>query len=197
MLLGAHRLGDAGIVIPATGLLHKRASGLEGLDLARHLVVDRPAHPAEGVHVFDLHLGAQLGGAFGPDADVDVAAHHALFHVAVADAAVDQDVLERVEVFVRHVRAADVRLGNDLQQRHSGPVEINAAVLIKVVVFADVLLEMGTRDAHALDASLELEVYMPGCGGRKIKLGDLVVLADVRVKIVFAIELRKLGHLAV
>ena len=65
---------------------------------------------------------------------------------------------------------------------HSGPVEINAAVLVKVVVFTDVLLEMGTRDAHALDATLELEVNMPGCGGRKIKLGDLVVLADVRVK---------------
>jgi len=34
-----------------------------------------------------------------------------------------EDFLERVEILVGHIRAGDVRLGNDLQERHAGAIE--------------------------------------------------------------------------
>ncbi len=60
-----------------------------------------------------------------------------------------EDVLEGVEVFVGHVGASEVGLGNDFQQRHARAVEIHAAVAVEVRALAHVLLEVRAGDAHA------------------------------------------------
>ena len=93
-------------VVPSPRFLRKFSAALQHFDLPRNLVLQRAPDAAETVHVLDLDLRAQFLLALRTHADVHVATHHPLFHVAIADAAVDQNVLERVEIFVGHVRAA-------------------------------------------------------------------------------------------
>src|SRR5690349_10288121 len=97
LFFGAHRFGDSGGFIPAASFLRKFAAGFDDVDLARNFVFEGAPNAAEAVHVFDLDLGAELFLALWPDADVYIASNHALFHVAVADTAIDEDVLEGVE----------------------------------------------------------------------------------------------------
>ncbi len=132
-----------------------------------------------------------------PHAHVDVATDHALFHVAIAHAAIDEDVLEGVEIFVGHVRAGDVGFGDDFQQRHAGAVEIHAAVAVEMEIFADVLLEMRAGDAHAGDAALELKIHVAADGGGLVVLCDLIILGRVGIEIILAVELGKARDAAI
>ena len=112
------------------------------------------------------------------------------FHVAIAHVAVDQNVLERVEIFVCHVGAGDIRLGNDFHQRHAGAVEIHAAGAVKVRQLAHIFLEMRTGDADAGNAAVKLEVHEAVGGGRLVVLRELVIFRRVGVEIIFPVELR-------
>ena len=67
----------------------------------------------EGVQVFYFHFGAEWFRAAKADAYVGVAAERALFHVAVADAGVQEDLAECCEVRVGLFGRAHVRLGDD------------------------------------------------------------------------------------
>ena len=64
-LLAAHgaRLALVGVVEPR--LLQHLATGLDELDLTRHLVLDGLLDVAEGVDVLDLRAGPELVGPFG------------------------------------------------------------------------------------------------------------------------------------
>ena len=77
------------------------------------------------VHVFHLGLGAQLRLAARAHADVGVAAQRALLHVAVADAGVEDDLLQARQVVGGLLGGAHVRLADDLDQRRAGAVEVH------------------------------------------------------------------------
>ena len=85
-LLAAHALGELFALVPEAGFLHHRLAGFVGLDLALNFIFTGLLNCREGVHVFDLHLGAE--GCIGPAAhgDIHVAAQGALLHVAVTHA---------------------------------------------------------------------------------------------------------------
>ena len=60
--LRAHAVRDPRRLVPVPGLLHDPPAGLEQLDLAFDLVVDRAAERAQRVHVLDLDAGPERLG---------------------------------------------------------------------------------------------------------------------------------------
>ncbi len=85
LLLRAHRLRGAGVLVPVARLLHDRLAVLDGLGLTSDLEVQRALHRSHGVHVLDLDLGAEPGLTHGTERDVRVAAERPLLHAHVAD----------------------------------------------------------------------------------------------------------------
>ncbi len=178
-----------------------RSPGLERARLPPDLVLERVAHVPERVHVLDLDLGAVLGLAARPERDVGVAAERALLHVAVAHAQVDQDRAERLQVGGGLLRALEVGLGDDLHQRHPGPVEVHAARgrgLERALVdeLAHVLLEVHALDADLARPAARVDREAPVLGERLLVLADLVVLRHVGVVVVLAREAVQAVHRA-
>ena len=197
VFLGAHFLGDAGGVVPAAGGLDELAALADDFDLAGDFVFQRAAHAGKAVHVFDLDFGPEFLTAHGAHGDVDIAADHAFFHVAIADAAIEEDVLEGVEVFAGHVGAGEVGLGDDLHEGDAGAVEIHAAVAVEMEAFADILLEVRPGDADAGEAALKFKLHPAVGGGGFIVLGELVVFGGVGIEIVLAVEFGEAGDFAI
>ena len=78
----------------------------------------------EGVEVLELGLHPESLGTGRPHRDVRVAAEAALFHVAVVHADGDQDRAEPREE-LRGIRGgSQVRLGDDLDERHAAAIEV-------------------------------------------------------------------------
>ena len=133
-----------------------------------------------------------------PHRDVDVGAQVALLHVAVAGAEVAQDGSELGDVGLGLPGRAQVRLGDDLHQRHAGAVEVDVGVLGMLIVqrLAGVLLQM-----QPLDADLQPLAACPGprsgvgvdlhhalADDRPLVLRDLIALRQVGIEVVLAVE---------
>ena len=152
LFLGTHAVGLTLSGVIQARFLHDLAAGLEHLLVALDLVLQRMADEAERVDVLHFRLGAELGFAARPDADIGVAAQRAFFHVAVADAGVEDDLLQPREVFMGFVGRRDVGLADDLNQRYAGAVQINRSPLTavgKAIMqgLAGVFLQVHARDA--------------------------------------------------
>ena len=121
-------------------------------DVTLDLVFQRLANEAERVHVLDLGLGAEFLLAGGAHADVGIAAQRAFLHVAVADAGVQDDLLQAREILVRLLGRADVGLADDLDQRHAAAVQVQVGALVGigkafVQALAGVLFQVYAGDA--------------------------------------------------
>ncbi len=88
--LGAETSGFGLVRVPQAGFLDDRTAGLEQIDLAVRLMLDRGHDESDRIDVLGLGPGAELA-AGTTDADVDVGAHRALLHIAVAASDVAQD----------------------------------------------------------------------------------------------------------
>ena len=166
------------------------------LQSGAEFLFQRAADAGKAVHVFDFDFRAEFLRADGAHGDVYVATDHAFFHVAIAHAAVNQNVLERVEVFVGHVRAGEVRLGNDFHERHPGTVEIHAAVALKMDVLADIFLQVRAGDADAREAAVEFKLDVAVRRGRFVVLCELVIFGHVRIEIALPVEFGEAGDFA-
>ena len=180
--------------VEEAGLLDHLASRLDNVDLALDLVFDRLLDEAEGVDVLQLGAGAEFLLAEGADRDVGVAAEGALLEVAVADAEIDDDLVQLLEVGDGLVGAAHVRLGDNLQQRRAGAVEVDqraagALGALAVEEFAGILLHVDAGDADALRSSgFRCDVEVAVLADRQFELGDLVPLGEVGIEVVLAGE---------
>ena len=185
----AHRFRGAAQIIPTAGFLDELSPAFQSLDLSRNFILEGAAHAAETVHVFDLDFSAKILRTGRTYAHVDIRPDHALFHVAVTDSAINEDVLERIEVFVRHFRTANVRLRDNFKQWHSSPVEIDSTEAIKMEAFANIFFQVCASDAHARNALLEFEIYMAVYRRGPVVLGDLIIFGRVGIKIILPIKL--------
>jgi hypothetical protein len=181
------------------GGLVDAAAVLEGVDLPLHLVIDRLLQEAEGVEVLDLAPGAELRGALLAHRDVGVAAERALLHVAVADVDPAHQRVQRAGVGHRLGGRAHVGLGDDLEQRCAGAVEVDAGHAVEVLVqaLAGVFLEVGAGQAHRLLigglALADADRDRAADHDRQVHLADLVALGEVGVEVVLAREHALLG----
>ena len=126
-----------------------------------------------------------------PHRHVGVAAERAFLHVAVADLEVAHQRVDLLHVRDRFLGRAHVRLGDDLEQRRAGAVQVDAAGVREALVqrLAGILLEVRARDADGLDgAVLEHDVERAARDDRLLVLADLVALRQVRIEVVLARE---------
>jgi len=164
-------------------------------DLHRH------GHKALGVDVLDLAPGAQVLkiaalaerfiGAGLAHRDVDVGAHGALVHVAIARAQIAHDGAQLAHIGGRFVWAPHVRLGDNLHQRHTGSVEIHVGGRwVKIVDrLAGVLLKVQPLNADDDGlAILKLNLDLTLTDDRVFELRDLVALRQVWIEVVLAIK---------
>jgi hypothetical protein len=94
--------------------------------------------------------------------------------------------MERARVRNRLLRATQLWLGHNLEQRGAGAVEVDAGHARKRFVqgFAGILLQVGAGQAHHFLADAQLSALDDG----HLVLADLVSLRQVRVEVVFARE---------
>jgi hypothetical protein len=124
--------------------------------------------------------------ADGADGDVRVAAEAPLLHVAVADTREAHDLVQGFEIRDGFVRAAEVRLADDLDERHPGPIQVDergpGGGMDRL---AGVLLEVDAADADLAREALDLDGQAAELEDGRLVLGDLVALGEVRVEVVF------------
>ncbi len=164
-LFRALELDFLGFGVPAVGPLNDRAARGDDLTLPLDFDVERLLHRAEGVHVLDLRLRARL--AIGGYGDVGVAAQLALGHVAACHAGIAQRSPKLAHELGGFLGGCDVRLGDDLHQRHATAVEIDEtpARLRIVHELSRVLLKVEPPDADALRLAVapgQIEVALAG-----------------------------------
>ena len=145
---------------------------------------------------FSSVLVAQLLAAGRAHRDVAVDAQAALLHVDVGDAELAHRLAQQPRPGGRLGGAAQVGLGDDLDQRRAAAVEVDqrgagavdAARLADVDHLRRVLLEVGAVDAHVAEPA--------GAGDRNVVLADLVGLRAVGIEVVLAVEDRARRDLA-
>ncbi len=163
----------------------------------------------EGIHVLDLHLHAERFIRPAPHRDIHIAAQRSLLHVAVANTQIAHDPADLGGVFRRLPAGAQIGLAHDLSQGHSGAVVNDQgvgaapqAIIAGVHELAGVFLHMQPLDADRLEVSVlallgHLHLNPAVLGDRLVVLGDLVVLGQIGIEVLFAVELAVLGHLQV
>jgi hypothetical protein len=164
------------------------------LDLLPHGALD-VAHRVQVLDLVDRRLD-DLVAIRDVHVHVRLAAQIALRHVAVADAEVVHQGAQRVEVRARFLRRVHVGLGDDLDERRPGAVEVDARQPLFVHALADVLLDVDAADADVLDAAFGDDLERAVDRQRPIELADLVALGEIGVEVVLAIELGQRRDLA-
>ena len=128
---------------------------------------------------------------------VGVAAERALLHVAVADAEVAHQRPQRAHVLGRLVGGAQVRLADDLAQRHARAVVVDQArARVGVHVLARVLLQVDAGQAHRARLAVQAELDGAALAERLVELRDLKALGQIGIEVVLAREAAALADLA-
>src|SRR3954453_16438228 len=178
-------------------LLVHGAAGLVDLDLPPDLPLDPLRREVEGVHVLELRAGAEALLPGLAHRDVDVETHRPLLHLRVGQAELDDRLPELLEEALRVLGRAQVGGGHDLDERRSGPVEVDERALgavdpalgpSDVHGLRGVLLEVGAHDSDLDVAVRPRHRYGALHAERLVVLGDLVALGIVRVEVVLAVE---------
>ena len=157
----------------------------------------------EAVQVLDLddRRGDFLAVFVDVQVDVGIAAQRAFLHLAVGDFEIAQSQSQLLQAAAGVGRAADLGLGDDLEQRNPRPVQIDlgkAAVAVRQL--AGVFLEvdpsqMTPAAAATVLAHGDFEVTAPR--KRQVVLADLIVLGQVGIVVVLAVPLGKRSDLGV
>ena len=200
VFLAAHGPGLAGVRVEQHRGLADRQAVFDLVDLPVDLEVDRLRHVAERVQVLDLAPGAQRR-AGAPHRNVGVASEAAFLHVAVADPQPHHQHMQGAGVLHSLCRRSHVRLGDDLEQRRAGAVQVDAAArttIVAVVVvmqaLAGVLFKVGPGQPNRPGLAGQHEADAATLDHRRLVLADLVALGQVGVEVVLAREDRHRCH---
>src|SRR4029079_6938432 len=101
------------------------------IDLPAGLVLDSTPDRPDAVDVLDLAASSTLG-AWRVHADVGVDAHAAFLHLGVGRADSQEDGAQFGDVLPGLLGRADVGAADDLDQRHTGAVEVDQRVVAAV-----------------------------------------------------------------
>src|ERR1051326_1824318 len=192
LFLRPHGAGFARSGVEQTRLLLDPAARLDDVDLAPRLIFDGLLHEAHRIDVLDLATRAER---FTRPSyrDVNVGAHGALFHVAVASAEVAQNGAQFTQISGGLLRRAEVRATDNLHQRHTRTVQIDIGIVWMLIVqaLAGVLLQMQPLDTdlHRFAAGhIDEDFALPD--RRLFVLRNLITGGQVRIEIVLPVEHR-------
>src|SRR2546425_1837163 len=194
-----HGDGVAFGLIPEARFLREAAAGFENAGVACDFVFERFLQETEGVEILYFDLGAEFFRAAQADADVSIAAERAFFHVAIANASVEEDLAERGEVGMGLFGRAHVGLGDDFGERGAAAVVIHIRLSgglreAFVKVFCGVVFGMEARDADAFFGARrggqagDFAFEPAARGGPQFVMSDLISPWEVRGGVVFAGE---------
>ncbi len=199
VLLAAHRVAHAALVVPAAGFLQNLAAVLQQLNLPENLIFNGPGNGLKGIHIFSFGARAQLRIAHAAHGKVHVRPHRALLHFAIGNIQIFQGGFQLFQISQHIIGAGHIRLANDFQQGHAATVKINqrATALGLVVQLASVLLHMDFVNTHLFSALRRGNLQIPVAANGQIQLRGLERFGQIRVKVIFAVKLAFLGDGAV
>ena len=196
IFLAAHAPRFVTVWIIQTRFLRDRAAVLDQGYLPARLALDHRHHETHRIDVLRLGPRAQFC-AGPPHADVDVRAHAALIHIAIAAADITQHRTQFRKVSPGLLRAGHIGLADDLHQRHAAAVEIDIGHRRVLIMhqLAGVLLDMDAFDADALASRvgvfvIQTDVDMPLTHNRVVQLADLIALRQIGIEVILAIKPR-------
>ena len=134
--------------------------------------------------------------------NIGVATKAALLHVAVRNPHMAQDAPQGLQVMVSLLARAQIRLGDDLQKTDPRPVQVHIRTLDPalpaVQQLARILFHMNAfqTDNAVFRIALFPKTNLAADGIGLVILGNLVSLGQIRIEIMFAIELGEPGDLA-
>ena len=193
-------------LIEVAGLLDDPAATVEHLGLPDDLVTDGALDRTDRVEVLGLRTGAELLGAPRTQGNVGIAAQLALLHAGLGDPQSAQQLTQFSDVSPRHRCRPDVGLGDDLDQRNTGPVVVEqgmrrsvdtAVAATDVQRLSGVFFHMDTGDSDPMGLTVDLDIQVSADAQRLVVLADLEVLRHVRVEVVLPREPAPAGDLAV
>ena len=194
IFLAAHAPRRAGAGIEQPGFLHNGAAAFDEIDLAPRLGFHRLHDEAHRIDV--LRFGARAKAVTrSSHRDIDIGAHRAFVHIAIATADIAQQLAQRRDISPCFGRTADVGLGDNLHQRTARTVQIDIAHRRMQIVhrLAGVLLKVDALDAdNAFVTRFGFDSEHAFPDDRVEELADLVTLRQIGVEIILAIKARPL-----
>ena len=192
-------------LIPKPGFLIDAAPLGQNARLPLDLVIQRSLQKAERIEILDFHLRAEGVAPFGPHRDIRVAAQASFFHVAIANAQVQERLAQVGQIIVGFLAAAKIRFAHDLGEGHAAAIEVHVGLPVGIgQAFVEglpgVFFHMQPGDpenflapVHDLSrgrafAGAHLDAAV--LAQRAVVLGNLVSLGEVRVKVILAGENR-------
>src|SRR5581483_6979512 len=178
-------------------LLDDLAAALVDRDLLADRGLDPTPDERERVHVLQLPARSEARLPGRADGHVDVAAKRPFLHLGVRDPELDDCLPEQPQEPRRLLGRPDVRLGDDLDERRAAAVEVDegagraddpAAGAGDVDGSRRVLLEVRSNDADGVIAPVVRDDEAPAGAERRVVLGDLVPLGQVRIEVVLPVE---------
>ena len=135
----------------------------------------------DGIHVFDFHLRVHLIRALRTDGDVGVNAHRPVFHTAFGRTNITYLGAQCFEEFHCVMRRAEIRLGDDFDQRCSRPVEIHQADREAAFHFmhelGNILLHVNMMNAQSFRCAVFIGDVNPSAPRqRQMRLRKLIAL---------------------
>src|SRR4029453_11951164 len=127
-------------------------------------IVDRFLNESKRVDVFQLRTSSEFHVPNFANGDVRVASKAALFHVAVVDFQILQNLLKPREIVMRFGRRANIGITNDLDERNTAPIEVEICVSTGIRKsfmkrLAGVFLHMDPLNADFLASPVYSDLY--------------------------------------
>jgi len=177
---------------------------LELLELPLCLVAHGPLDGGDAVEILDLddrRGGDAAVGLRNVQVYVGVAAQAPLLHLAIGHSQLAEQQADFLEVGAGLLRAGDLGLADDLQERSAGAIEIDpaglSAAILVVQQLSCVLLQVHANQADAPRPLPGIDLQPAFLAERQIILADLIVLRQIGIEVVLAIPLGESGHAAV
>src|SRR5690606_23853473 len=173
------------------------AAVFDKLDLATGLVLDGALEKPERVDVLDFAAGAKFFLTDGAYRDVGIDAEGAFLHVVVAYPEPYHQPMQGAGVSHSRGGRSHLGFGHDLEQRGTGTIQVDTSrrfavrpgeVLVQGL--ACVFFKVGAGEVDRSFLVAHKKAQRAALNDGYFELADLVVLGEVRIEVVLALELR-------
>ena len=132
-------------------------------------MIERHLQKPERIEVLHLGLGPELLGATQTHAHVRIAAQMAFFHIAGRNLDILEHLFQLGQVCVGLVRAAHIRLADDLDQRYPATIQVDIGVPVGVFetfvnALAGVVFQVHARHPEAFLHPRDVNIHVAALG---------------------------------
>ena len=113
---------------PAPGLLNKLPALSGYLLLSFGFIFQSQINCLEAIHILDFNLSQRIRAVLGTNTDIGIAPEASLFHISGGYTQIPKYAAQSSQVFLGFFWGVQVRLTDNLHQRHSRAVDIHQAI---------------------------------------------------------------------